>query len=463
MPVQSVLSPTVQRQEKGTGTDPEPPPTWERKPLQVIVVSARGLRNADWGPFNGKSDPYCICEIKNKPLSKTVTQVIDNNLNPVWNYEITFADYDFGDSLTFTVWDQDIGKRDDFLGFATLESEQFHPGGFDGELQLQNAGKGISAFIKARVDAATAKQPEARKTARIQEPPIELFVESPLAKRTSQLERSSAASGAGSLKTAWSASTCPGGTTRPRKRLPSSGNTNMPGDYIWLEDALKTLSSGEAGGLGCCDTSTGKAQTPLFFVLGACPSSFAGMQAVVFCADSESKVDFWWVKPKKADSSQIEIQTLSRNEKGAFKNDPGRSKSFYQPLADLFQEGALVHGWRFGLTKVTVSDGGKETIRAFIQREAAADRAAAEAAEEYAPYYLHVMWQEDWTSNPFARSKYIRGKLVYERKGTAGSFYSRQYEFRDGLAIISDVEEGPASAALPTEDVKNLYELKEPK
>merc|ERR1719502_2044160 len=24
-------------------------------------------------------------------------------------------------------------------------------------------------------------------------------------------------------------------------------------------------------------------------------------------------------------------------------------------------------------------------------------------------------WQEDWTSNPFARSKYIKGKIVYQK------------------------------------------------
>ena len=29
--------------------------------LEVTIVSAKGLRNADTGWFDGKSDPYCIC------------------------------------------------------------------------------------------------------------------------------------------------------------------------------------------------------------------------------------------------------------------------------------------------------------------------------------------------------------------------------------------------------------------
>ena len=31
--------------------------------LEVTIVGAKGLRNADTGWFDGKSDPYCVCRL----------------------------------------------------------------------------------------------------------------------------------------------------------------------------------------------------------------------------------------------------------------------------------------------------------------------------------------------------------------------------------------------------------------
>merc|ERR1712137_1507440 len=82
----------------------------------------------------------------------------------------------------------------------------------------------------------------------------------------------------------------------------------------------------------------GASFTPLFFVIGACPSGFAGMQAVMYSASEKNEVDFWWVKPMKKSPDEIEKQTLNRNAHGPNKNDPGYSKKFLAPL-EIFQEG----------------------------------------------------------------------------------------------------------------------------
>jgi len=128
----------------------------EDAPLHITIVGARGLRDADWLPGAGKSDPYCICELEGKPdANKLETQVINNTCDPSWDFQGSLTDYAAGDSLVFKVYDKDSFKKDDFLGFAVLSGEQFHPNGFEGELTLQDAGKGISAALQVRVAPAT--------------------------------------------------------------------------------------------------------------------------------------------------------------------------------------------------------------------------------------------------------------------------------------------------------------------
>lgn len=116
--------------------------------LKVTVISASGLRNADWV---GKSDPYCICEVQGKPHVKFQTPVIDEQLSPEWHHTATVPGYCVEDPLTFTVKDKDTLKPDDYLGTVTLSSDQFLETGFDGELPLSNAGKGIEAFLTIKI------------------------------------------------------------------------------------------------------------------------------------------------------------------------------------------------------------------------------------------------------------------------------------------------------------------------
>ena len=125
-------------------------------PLKLTIVSARGLRDADWIPGSGKSDPYCVCEIAGKPkVPKVQTKVINNNLNPVWEHDAEVSGFEQGDTLVFKVYDKDTLKSD-LLGELHLDSAQFYPQGFEGELPLADAGKGIKAYLKLRIQPTAA-------------------------------------------------------------------------------------------------------------------------------------------------------------------------------------------------------------------------------------------------------------------------------------------------------------------
>jgi len=90
---------------------------------------------------NGLSDPYCVCEVPGKPFSRILTPVVQDRLDPEWNYTREICDWEPGDSLSFAVFDKDYGKKDDLLGRATLAAERIYPFAFDGEIPLFDQGK----------------------------------------------------------------------------------------------------------------------------------------------------------------------------------------------------------------------------------------------------------------------------------------------------------------------------------
>jgi len=104
--------------------------------LEVKVISANNLRNADW--ITGTSDPYCLCEATGKLKGKFKTKTIDNKTDPVWNQaaRMTLA---HGDPMKFTVFDKDDGKEDDMLGWFSLPFDKIVPSGFEGDLTLKEA------------------------------------------------------------------------------------------------------------------------------------------------------------------------------------------------------------------------------------------------------------------------------------------------------------------------------------
>merc|ERR1712008_292823 len=71
-------------------------------------------------------------------------------------------------------------------------------------------------------------------------------------------------------------------------------------------------------------------------------------------------------------------------------------------------------------------------------------------------YYLYLLWLEDWTSNPFARSKYLRGKLVYQRDPTAPSYFARPFSYKDGVLSVASgaAFEERVERVLPPDSIK---------
>jgi len=86
--------------------------------IKITILKAQDLRKAD----NSKhSDPYVSCWVPGGDSFKTATAK-DTHL-PEWDTSHTFADFDFGNTLHFTVWDEDkvTHKAPGLLGRATVK------------------------------------------------------------------------------------------------------------------------------------------------------------------------------------------------------------------------------------------------------------------------------------------------------------------------------------------------------
>eukprot|EP00930_Biecheleria_cincta_P099329 TRINITY_DN90966_c0_g1_i1.p1 TRINITY_DN90966_c0_g1~~TRINITY_DN90966_c0_g1_i1.p1 ORF type:complete len:705 (+),score=143.90 TRINITY_DN90966_c0_g1_i1:91-2205(+) len=124
--------------------------------LNVTIVSARGLRDADWAPGGGSSDPFCVCEHHaelGKEKAKFQTRTIDNQNNPVWRHEEILKNFHYGDKLKFHVYDKDIVGAES-LGWAELGTDKIVREGkniFMGELKLKDAGI-KNAYVKLKVE-----------------------------------------------------------------------------------------------------------------------------------------------------------------------------------------------------------------------------------------------------------------------------------------------------------------------
>jgi len=94
--------------------------------LRVTVMSASGLLNKD-GFGTGKSDPYVICQIKEK-TGKTAsfqTPVINDDLNPFWNHKGQVAGLEKDCVLEFQVWDKDW-INSELLGKAEIPAAEIY-------------------------------------------------------------------------------------------------------------------------------------------------------------------------------------------------------------------------------------------------------------------------------------------------------------------------------------------------
>lgn len=238
-------------------------------------------------------------------------------------------------------------------------------------------------------------------------------------------------------------------------------NKNRLAHYEWLRELLVSICQCRAPMV--FDMDTGAVGNPLFAVAGACPSIYAGMQSIVYSAmylpdyepatASSGKVpvtcDFWWVKPidkysyASATPSHkavtLQSETLSRHSAGKYKNSPGQSKGMYAPLATLLTNGTRTragtaatadsgdesgaHGVSFAMEEHAASSASIASSSIASVSDAEADgtggdttwRAAMRTTTSPGEVrYLVLVWQESWSS-PFARTKFISGKLLYQK------------------------------------------------
>jgi len=118
--------------------------------VRVTVVAARGLRKA---LLVGRSSPYCAIQIPGKRHSRNQTKVMSNSLEPAFDYEYDVFGYAAFDDLFFEVFDKGCGS----VGKVTLRGNVFYPGGYVGELPLQNP-HGEPAFLKVKVVVLRAEE-----------------------------------------------------------------------------------------------------------------------------------------------------------------------------------------------------------------------------------------------------------------------------------------------------------------
>ena len=152
-------------------------------------------------------------------------------------------------------------------------------------------------------------------------------------------------------------------------------------------------------------------------------------------------IDFWWIKPRKDDPARLEAGTLPRQETGPHKNSPGRSAAVYAPIAALFGDGV-------GSSSAEIQFGLELTAQGVW-------RATLRPREQEQNCYLLLVWQEAWTTNPLSRTKFIQGKLLYQKGPTATEYYACPYRIDDdAIAVHFEREELVGSDVIPTDAFK---------
>merc|ERR1719209_1102765 len=94
-----------------------PAPGEEGTPERIIFTlhSAKDLANMD---YMGKSDPYAILTYGSQERRTTT---INNNLNPIWNHQVTFDYEENAPTIDIEVFDEDTMARDDSLGRLSID------------------------------------------------------------------------------------------------------------------------------------------------------------------------------------------------------------------------------------------------------------------------------------------------------------------------------------------------------
>lgn len=125
--------------------------------ITVTIAYAKGLRDADWVPGMGSSDPYCVCGLRGKEHTKFETKALSNTTDPEWNQTAEIGDYTHGDVLELSIWDKDPGKPDDLLGQAKLLPSILGRGSFDGCVVLSETKLAPGqSFVRVKVNIGGA-------------------------------------------------------------------------------------------------------------------------------------------------------------------------------------------------------------------------------------------------------------------------------------------------------------------
>merc|ERR1712151_451461 len=97
--------------------------------LIVKVIAAYDLKNQEGmllGAMGNKSDPYCVVRVGDREAK---TEVINSNLNPVWDApEMEFGILPGDETVEFEVMDSDTGSKDDKMGNILIALNQLQPG-----------------------------------------------------------------------------------------------------------------------------------------------------------------------------------------------------------------------------------------------------------------------------------------------------------------------------------------------
>ena len=99
----------------------------------------------------------------------------------------------------------------------------------------------------------------------------------------------------------------------------------------------------------------------------------------------------------------------------------------YAPLAALFGADS------------TGADGGNGMLRFGLRTaDGGQPRATIECVATGATYFIALVWQEDWTANPLARARQLKGYLVYQQTARDSRFFARPF------SIVEDKVDVPA-------------------
>jgi len=114
--------------------------------LAIAIAGVRGIRGAAWQPGADQPDCFCVVKSPGKDAELCQTLGVKGAYEPAWKEEFEVAEHCAGDSLQFS-----ISEDDKLLGTATLEACAFESAGFNGELKLAGTEEGVEAYLTVKV------------------------------------------------------------------------------------------------------------------------------------------------------------------------------------------------------------------------------------------------------------------------------------------------------------------------